>query len=256
MIENKQGSMRKMLILQMRPEDEVADSEFQAILRVGELGLGEVHRVRLEQGTPEIKIDNYYAIIAGGSPFDVSMDQKEKGQVQKDIEAFYDKLFNKVVPADVPFFGACSGNGLLGKYCGARISGKYSEPIGSVDISITEEGANDPLLKGLPRTFSALVGHKEACDALPSGAVLLGTSGSCPVQMFRVKKNIYAAQFHPEADANEFILRIKTYKNFGYFAPEEADGLIRAIRRANTPIAKEILRRFVERYKLQALKQG
>ncbi|WP_245967197.1 type 1 glutamine amidotransferase family protein [Ulvibacterium marinum] len=140
MIENKQGSMRKMLILQMRPEDEAADSEFQAILRVGELGPDEVRRVRLEQGIPEIDMEDYYAIIAGGSPFDVSMDQKEKGQVQKDIEAFYDKLFDQVVSSDVPFFGACSGNGLLGRYSGARISGKYSEPIGSVDISITEEG--------------------------------------------------------------------------------------------------------------------
>lgn len=246
--------MKKMLILQMRPENETADSEYQAILRVGELGPGEVHRVRLEQGTPEIEIDNYYAIIAGGSPFDISMDQKEKSQVQRDIEAFYVKLFDQVVPADVPFFGACSGNGLLGQYCGARISKKYSEPVGSVKIAVTEEGANDPLLKGLARTFSALVGHKEACDALPPGAVLLATSQTCPVQMFRVKKNIYATQFHPEADANEFILRIKTYKNYGYFTPEEADGLIRFIRKTNTPIAMEILRRFVERYRLQALK--
>lgn len=246
--------MKKMLILQMRPEDEAADSEFQAILRVGELDPGEVHRIRLEQGIPEIEIDNYYAIIAGGSPFDVSMDQKEKSQVQKDIEVFYDRLFDQVLPADVPFFGACSGNGLLGKYCGARISKKYSEPIGSINVSLTEEGANDLLLKGLPTTFSVLVGHKEACDDIPPGAVLLGSSQTCPVQMFKVKKNIYATQFHPEADAHEFILRIRTYRNYGYFAPEEADGLIRAIRSTNTPIAMEILRRFVERYRLQAPK--
>ncbi len=242
--------MKKMLILQMRPEDEAADSEFQAILRVGGLGPDEVHRVRLDQGIPEIEIDDYYAIIAGGSPFDVSMDQKEKSQVQKDIEAFYDILFDYVVPADFPFFGACSGNGLLGKYCGARISNKYPEPIGSVEIEVTEEGAKDPLLKGLPRTFLALVGHKEACDTIPPGAVLLGTSGPCPIQMFRVMKNIYASQFHPEADSNEFILRIRTYKNHGYFAPEEADGLITAIRQTNTPIPKEILKRFVRHYKL------
>ncbi|WP_299532780.1 glutamine amidotransferase [Ulvibacterium sp.] len=241
--------MRKMLILQMRPEDEAADSEFQAILRVGGLGLDEVRRVRLEQGIPEIAIDDYSAVIAGGSPFDVSMDPKKKGRIQKNIEVFYDTLFDQVVPADVPFFGACSGNGLLGQYCGARISGKYSEPVGSVKITVTEEGANDPLLKGLARTFSALVGHKEACDTIPPGAVLLASSQTCPVQMFRVKKNIYATQFHPEADANEFILRIKTYKDNGYFTPEEANGLIKTIRPTKTPMAKEILTRFVKRYR-------
>lgn len=243
-----------MLILQMRPEDEAADSEFQAILRVGGLDPDEVHRVRLEQDIPEIEIDEYFAIIAGGSPFDVSRDQKDKSKVQKDIELFYKKLFDKVVPADVPFFGACSGNGLLGQYCGTRISEKYSEPVGSVEIAVTEEGANDLLLKGLARTFTALVGHKEACDAIPPDAVLLASSQTCPVQMFRLKRNIYATQFHPEADASEFILRIKTYRNYGYFAPGEADGLIRAIRSINTPIPKEILKRFVRHYRSLARK--
>jgi len=241
--------MRKMLILQMRPEDEVADNEFKAILRVGELNQDEVHRIRLEQGIPSIDITDYSAIFAGGSPFDVCTPQKNKSRTQKNIEAFYNQLFDCVVPADFPFFGACSGNGLLGKYCGAQISNTFSEPIGSVEITVTEEGANDPLLKDLPLTFSALVGHKEACDEVPPGAILLGSSQPCPIQMFRIKKNIYATQFHPEADAKEFILRIKTYKDHGYFAPEEADRLITAVRKTNTPVPKEILKRFVQYYK-------
>ncbi|UJH67346.1 glutamine amidotransferase [Allomuricauda sp. SCSIO 65647] len=241
--------MKKILILQMRPEDEAADSEFEAILRVGRLTQDEVHRIRLEQGIPTIDINDYSAIIAGGSPFDVSAVEENKGQAQKDIEAFYIRLFDQVVPADFPFLGACSGNGLLGNYCGAVISKKYNEPIGSVEVTVTKEGMKDPLLKGLPRTFSALVGHKEACDDVPPGTVLLVLSQPCPVQMFRVKKNIYAVQFHPEADADEFVLRIKTYKNHGYFAPEEADGLIKAVRQAQAPVPKEILWRFVQRYK-------
>lgn len=241
--------MKKILILQMRPEDEVTESELQAILRVGGLQQDEVRRIRLEQGIPTIDINDYSAIIAGGSPFDISTPDKNKSPVQKDIEAFYNKLFDSVVPADFPFFGACSGNGLLGKYCGARISKKYSEPLGSVEIEVTEAGLRDPLLKDLPLTFSAMVGHKEACDNVPPGAVLLCSSQACPVQMFRVKNNIYASQFHPEADANEFILRIKVYKNHGYFAPEEAEGLIAMVRHTNTPVAKEILNRFVKKYK-------
>lgn len=232
----------------MRPEDETADSEFEAILGVGGLNRGEVHRVRLEQGIPVIDINDFAAIIAGGSPFDVSEVQENKSRIQKDIENFYDQLFDRVVAADFPFLGACSGNGLLGKYCGGSISKKYPEPIGSAEITLTEEGANDPLLKDLPRTFSAMVGHKEACDDVPPGAILLGSSRPCPIQMFRVKKNIYAMQFHPEADANEFILRIKVYKNHGYFAPEEADGLIEAVRKTHTPIPKKILKRFVQYY--------
>lgn len=241
--------MKKLLILQMRPEDATADSEFEAILRVGGLKRDQAHRIRLEQETPEVDLDQYAAVIAGGSPFDVSTPEAEKGRVQKDIEAFYQKLFDRMIPNDFPFLGCCSGNGLLGQYCGTPISRTYSEPIGSVAITVTEAGSQDPLLKGLPGKFDALVGHKEACDQVPPGATLLASSETCPVQMFRIKQNLYATQFHPEADAGEFILRIKTYNDYGYFAPEEADALITAVSQADTPVAREILRRFVARYK-------
>jgi len=240
--------MKKFLILQMRPENEASYSEFEAILRLGGLQHSEVDRVRLEQGIPEIDIHDYAGIIAGGSPFDITTDPDKKSQQQIAIEDFYDDLFDQVVPADFPFFGACSGNGLLGKYCGAKISNIFREPIGSVEITVTEEGANDPLLTGLPKTFLALAGHKEACDTVPEGAVLLATSESCPVQMFRLKNNIYATQFHPEADSDEFILRIKTYKYHGYFQPEEAEELIELVKDVETPHSQEIFKRFVDRY--------
>ena len=242
--------MKKFLILQLRPENETADSEFKAILRVGGLKRNEVHRIRLEEGIPNIDINDYSAIIAGGSPFDICTKRENKSKVQKDIEAFFVDLFDRIVPADFPFLGACSGNGHLGQYCGATISNKYPEPIGSVDVTLTEEGSKDPLLKGLPKEFLALAGHKEACDEIPPHSVLLVTSKPCPVQMFRVKSNIYATQFHPEADANEFIVRIHTYKNYGYFPPEEAEGLIKSLRNIKAPIPNEILKRFVARYRL------
>ena len=46
-----------------------------------------------------------------------------------------------------------------------------------------------------------------------------------------------------------FTVRIHAYKNHGYFPPEEADALIVAVNQADTPYAREILRRFVERYR-------
>ena len=233
----------------MRPEDKAANSEYEAILRVGKIPENVVHRVRVEQLIhTSINLNDYSAIIAGGSPFDVSMPEELKSDVQKEVEKFFDSLFEKIIDLDFPFLGACSGNGLLGKYCGTPISGKYSEGIGSALVSITEEGRKDPLLQDLPAEFYAMVGHKEACDELPCGSVLLLTSKTCPIQMFRLKKNIYATQFHPEADADEFIVRIDVYKDAGYFDPEKADELAEAIRAIDTPEPKKILRRFVERY--------
>lgn len=233
----------------MRPEDIASDSEFEAFLRVGNLEKDQVHRIRVEkEEIPKINFNNYSAIIAGGSPFDVSKPVKEKSEVQLRIENFYKDLFNQIVVDDFPFLGACSGMGLLGQYCGTKISEKYSEPVGSVAVTITEEGRKDPILKGLPKIFNALVGHKEACDEVPDGAVLLVTSKKCPVQMFRIKKNIYASQFHPEADSEEFVLRVNIYKDSGYFPPEISDRLIASLQKLDVPIPKEILKRFIKKY--------
>ena len=234
----------------MRPENETCDSEYEAILKVGKIDRWKVDRIRVEQLEKfDIDTHNYCAIIAGGSPFDVSCPENKKSDVQKRIESFFNHLFDQIIANDFPFLGICSGNGLLGKYYGTEISGTYAEPISSVTLTVTNKGEKDDLLHGLPKQFLALVGHKEACNSLPQGAILLVTSETCPVQMFRIKNNIYATQFHPESDGDEFVLRINTYKNFGYFPPEQADELILSIKDAETPVSEEILRRFVDRYK-------
>jgi len=89
---------------------------------------------------------------------------------------------------------------------------------------------------------------KEAVDTTPEGATLPMTGRDCPVQMFRVGENVYATQFHPEGDAEEFSLRIDIYRNHGYFKPHEADELKAQVSLRPTPYAQEILRRFVENY--------
>jgi GMP synthase (glutamine-hydrolysing) len=233
----------------MRPENETCESEFQAILNAGEIKREQVDRIRVERlENFDVDLNAYSAVIAGGSPFDVSLPEAQKSIVQKNVEAFFTQLFDQIIDGDFPFLGICSGNGLLGNYYGTTISGRYAERIGRVTISLTEEGEKDVLLEGLPNQFLALAGHKEACDRVPPNAQLLASSVSCPVQMFRVKNNIYAVQFHPEADGDEFILRIKIYKNHGYFPPEQADELIAKVKDVETPVAREILRRFVFRY--------
>lgn len=241
---------KPFLIIQLRPEDETADNELDAILRYGGLLPAEVVRARVERtGLPDIVLDDYAAIIVGGSPFDVSTPEDDKPAMQKRIERGFMNLLERVVAADFPFLGACSGNSLLGAYCGASISRKYAEPVGGVDITLTDEGKKDPLLRRLPSTFRVLLGHKEACDEVPAGAVLLARSERCPVQMFRVKNNIYATQFHPEADPEGFKVRINIYKHHGYFPPETADDLIAAVANEDTPVPKAMLRRFVKRYR-------
>jgi GMP synthase (glutamine-hydrolysing) len=241
---------KPVLILQLRPEDETSDSEYQAFLKYGELIEADTRRLRIENsGIPEtLSINDYSAIIVGGSPFDISEPIENKSDIQIKVETDFHRLLKQVIEQDFPFLGACSGNGLLGSYLGATISRQYGEAVGCVRLTLTKDAKNDPLLNGYPDHINALLGHKEACDSIPEGATLLMTGNDCPVQMFRVGNNVYATQFHPEGDAEGFIVRINAYKHHGYFEPHEADQLIDAVSNIDTPYAQKILKRFIHRY--------
>ena len=241
---------KPVLILQLRPEDTTSDSEYACLLKYGGLRAGDTCRKRIERhGIPDnLNPEEYSAIIVGGSPFDISTPEDRKSAIQKKIEAGFNRLLEQVVALDFPFLGACSGNGLLGSYLGTSVSTRYGEAVGCVTLDITEAGKQDKLLRGLPDRIDVLLGHKEAVDTLPGGATLLMTGSGCPVQMFRVGENVYATQFHPEGDPEEFTLRIDTYRNHGYFQPHEAEELKKSVSRKPTPHAQEILRRFVDWY--------
>jgi GMP synthase (glutamine-hydrolysing) len=241
---------KPVLILQLRPEDVTADSEYACFLKYGQLRAEDTRRIRIEKSgiSSNIDLDDYSAIIVGGSPFDISTPENKKSGIQKKIEADFNRLLEQVVTRDFPFLGACSGNGLLGLYLGTSITTKYGETVGCVTLDITGAGNKDKLLADFPGRIDVLLGHKEACDSTPEGALLLMTGSDCPVQMFRVGENVYATQFHPEGDTEEFILRINTYANHGYFEPHEAEVLKNEVSRKSTPYAQEMLRRFVEYY--------
>ena len=243
-------SSKPVLILQLRPEDVTSDSEYACFLKYGDLQAEDTCRMRIEETgiTDDLSLDDYSAIIVGGSPFDISTPENRKSDIQKKIEADFHRLLELVVPRDFPFLGACSGNGLLGSYLGTRISTKYGETVGCVSLDITEAGKQDPLLADFPPQINVLLGHKEACDVTPEGTTLLMTGSHCPVQMFRIGENVYATQFHPEGDSEEFVLRIDTYRHHGYFKVHEAEAMKEAVSGKPTPFAQELLRRFVSRY--------
>lgn len=243
--------MSKFLILQLRPEDAAADEEFAAFLARGGLVAAEVQRVRLDQGAiPALTLDDYAGVIVGGGPGCVSDDPACKNPLEARIEADIMGLMPEVLGRDMPFLGCCYGMGILGAALGASVGkDRYGEAIGGVDCTVTDDGARDPLLDGLPSQFRALVGHKEAVEDLPDGAVHLVASSPCPFQMIRAGANVYATQFHPEARGENFANRIEIYRDRGYFAPDDAGALTDAVLAEDITVPERILHNFVTRFR-------
>lgn len=245
--------MKPFLILQLRPEDEASDNEYEAILSKGGLAAHQTRRIRLEsEPLPDLDLRDFAGTIVGGGPGCVSDAPEDKSPADAQAEAACLKIMPQITDQDLPFLGCCYGIGILAHHLGAEVSkAQYGEDVGAALCEKTAAGDTDPLLTGLPDQFEAFVGHKEAVQALPKGTAHLLRGTACPFQMIRYKSNVYATQFHPEADADGFATRIRIYKNKGYFPPEDAQRLTDMVYASNVEHAPKVLRNFVDRYRGQ-----
>lgn len=239
------------LLLQTRPEDALADAEYEAFVRLSGLEAGDVERFRLEAAPLPAGFENtwnqrYSALVLGGSPF--TSTDVDRSETQIRVEKELARVLGVVIEKDLPFLGLCYGVGVLGLASGAVVDRTYSEPAGISHISLTPEGIADPVLSGVGPHFDAFVGHKESTTKLPAEAVLLATSGPAPVQMYKLKNNIYATQFHPELDPDGLIGRIEAYRENGYFDPEDFDAIAHLARNADVTAAHRILANFAKIY--------
>ncbi len=242
--------MKPFLLLASRAEDVAAEDEYNLFVKASGLPADRLHRIRME-ATPlpgDLNLDDYAGVLVGGGPFNSSTPPAAKSPVQRRVERELGGLLDEIVARDFPFFGACYGVGTLGVHQGGIIDRTYAEPVSAIRVTLTEAGRRDPITAGMPAGFDAFVGHQEACRVLPPNATLLATAPACPVQMFRVGRNMYATQFHPELDVPGIITRVHVYREAGYFRPEEVPRLVAELRRAVITEPGRLLVNFVARY--------
>lgn len=241
--------MTPFLLITTRGEDDVAADEHAAYCRLTGLLPDDLAWIRADRAPlGEIDFSAYSGIILAGSPFTVSEPEERKSPTERRVERELAKLLDDVVRRDFPFLGVCYGVGTIGSHQGARVDRTYGEPSQAVRISLTDEGRADPLLHELPTSFDAFVGHKEAISEVPPSITVLASSPTCPVQAFRVGKNVYATQFHPELDTAAFTSRVRSYAGHGYFEPAQADTIIATAEAADVRASHMVLGRFVEEY--------
>ena len=237
--------MRQILIVQSRPEDEVADAELEAMVRFGRLDEARIRRVRLDREQPRVDLHDIDGILVGGGPANFS-DTHGRAPAHASTVAWLTDLAHDVIRDDVPYLGACLGLGALVHALGSRMVRGIAESVAPVELSLVGQ---DWLTDALPRAFTAFGGHKEGIAEAPEGATTLAVSATC-VHMVRVGEHVVGTQFHPELDQVGLEQRIRTYRDHGYFSPEEVDDLVAAGRAARVSHPQTILARFAERYGL------
>ena len=241
------AGVKPFLLLATRAEDAVADNEYEAFLDFTGLDEGSLRRHRLEAAPlGGLDLADWSGLLVGGGPFNSSDPDDEKSPTQRRVEQELATLLDDVVAKDFPMLGACYGIGTIGTHQGAVVDREHGEPIGPVEIRLTDEGCADPLFSVLPAAFQAFVGHKEAVRRLPPHVTHLASSAACPVQAFRVGKNVYATQFHPELDVHGLTLRIEAYRYAGYYDPAQMDALLATARAGVVVEPPRLLQRFVE----------
>jgi GMP synthase (glutamine-hydrolysing) len=146
-----------------------------------------------------------------------------------------------------PTFASCWGFQAMARAMGGRCVNDLSNAeVGTIDLTLTDAGCDDPIFSQLPATFTAQAGHEDHVVRLPPDAVLLASSARVPEQAFRfIGRPIYCTQFHPELDRAAMLERVIQYPEYvARIAGVKFEDFANNVR--ETPEANSLLRRFVE----------
>ena len=171
-------------------------------------GRGLPHKVIeiYEEGVP-FSAAGFTALVSMGGPMSVNDDdevlEKEKA------------LIREAMDRGIPVLGLCLGAQLIASSLGARVYPGPDPEVGWGEVSLTDQGCQDPFFAGVGSPMPVLHWHGETFE-LPDGAQRLASSDLYENQAFKVGKNVYGLQFHLEVDeemVQEWVIRDQASEN-------------------------------------------
>src|SRR5690606_4895545 len=105
----------------------------------------------------------------------------------------------EAVDAELPVLGVCYGHQLLAHGLGGKVDyHPQGREIGTWRLTLQEAAASDALFQACPKEFKVHLTHAQSVVELPPGAQLLASTEFEPCQAFRIGRQAWGVQFHPE----------------------------------------------------------
>jgi len=169
----------------------------------------------LAWGTPPPRpIDDYGAVLVFGGAMHADQDDHHPWLREENL------FIQRLLDLHVPMLGVCLGAQLIAKAAHAPVHAASKPEIGWLEVELTEEAADDPLLSGLPDRFEAFQWHYYTYG-LPAGARELARSRVC-TQAYRLGDAAWGIQFHAEVTGDQVRQWIEE-------APDEVPGPVAAL---------------------------
>ena len=118
-------------------------------------------------------------------------------------------LLAELLHRETPLLGVCLGAELLAEAAGAAPRRMSAPEIGWHEVSLTDAGAEDPIVGPLAPGFVGFQWHSYE-SPLPPSAVGLAQSPAC-LQAYRVNETAWGIQFHAEVSTKDVEAWIDDY---------------------------------------------
>jgi GMP synthase (glutamine-hydrolysing) len=192
--------------------------------------------VDVEHGQPLPQRDGFAGAIVTGSAAMVT-DRHDWSERSAD-------WLREAAHAGLPLLGICYGHQLLAHALGGEVGDNPGgREMGTIDLQLHPQAADDPLVAGLPSRFPAQATHLQSVLRAPAGATVLAQSAHDACHAFRWGESAWGVQFHPEFSTTHMRGYVRARHDAlareGRCAKQLAAGI------GATPHARRVLRRFV-----------
>ena len=232
----------RILLLQARRDaDPMRGQELHCFIRRTGLPPENVRAHDLCDGTPGLdEVLRHDALMIGGSG-DYNVTERNLPGHERFLE-----LMREVTERGHPTFASCFGYQAIVQALGGEVvRDSANTEIGTLTLTLTDEGRADPLFCTLPATFTGQFGHKERASTIPAGLPNLASTDRVAYQALRVPgKPVWGTQFHPELDRASNLERFETYaENYAPEMLEQKAKILRLFR--ESPESSALLARFL-----------